>query len=206
MDENYESQLSGQIEAQGVSRRRRRPLSCIICRRRKLKCDRSLPCAQCIKSKTADSCTYSGSRDGPTANTRGSATPPRSRLQTPSNRTAPPAGGLHVFDSRHKAVPNPGPKSGHSNELQELRSRVQSLENALSVQGAIPTPETLGGSGSTNSWSRLAPEDEIVRDMIDEMSEKYVRGRNSRTRIVGRSHWTLSMSFVSELFTPRTED
>lgn len=205
MNEDRGYQLPEQVEVRSQSRRRRRPLSCIVCRRRKLKCDRSLPCSQCIKSNTADSCTYAGSRAGPTSNTRSSGTPPRSRLQTPSNRPNAPAGGLHVFDSRRKAVPNQGPKSGHSNELQELRSRVQNLENALSVQGAIPTPETLGGSGSTNTWPRLAPEDEVIRDMIDVMPEKYARGRNSRTRVVGRSDWTLSMSFVSELLTPPAE-
>ncbi|RJE21593.1 MAPEG family [Aspergillus sclerotialis] len=203
MNEDRGFQPSEQVEAQGQSRRRRRPLSCIVCRRRKLKCDRSLPCAQCIKSKTADSCTYAGPRAGPTSNTRSSGTPPRSRLQTPtpSNRTTAPAGGLYVFDSRHKSLPNQGSKSGHSNELQELRSRVQNLENALSVQGTIPTPETLGGSGSTNIWSRLAPEDEVIRDLIDAMPEKYARGRNSRTRVVGRSDWTLSMSFFRDIQT-----
>ncbi|KAI0199281.1 hypothetical protein F4808DRAFT_218935 [Astrocystis sublimbata] len=38
-------------------RRRRRPaLSCLACRRRKLKCDRATPCARCIEAKV--SCTY----------------------------------------------------------------------------------------------------------------------------------------------------
>lgn len=36
-----------------LSRRRRRPaLSCVECRRRKIKCDRNQPCAHCISAKT----------------------------------------------------------------------------------------------------------------------------------------------------------
>lgn len=37
-------------------RRRRPALSCIECRRRKIKCDRNSPCAHCVAAKT--SCTY----------------------------------------------------------------------------------------------------------------------------------------------------
>lgn len=184
--------LSQHAERSNPSRRRRRPLSCIICRRRKLKCDRSLPCAQCIKSKTAGSCTYAQDERGPTA-----ASPPRSRLQMASNRATPPAGGLYVFDSKHKSTSNRVSKPSDSNELSELRNRVQNLEHALSLPGTIMTPETSGGVGCSNMPPQLTPEDEIVRDNIDARPEMYFRGRNSHTRLVGRCHWTLSMSFVS---------
>jgi hypothetical protein len=44
-------------------RKRPRPVvSCLRCRHKKLKCDRTSPCENCIKASVADTCTYS--RDG----------------------------------------------------------------------------------------------------------------------------------------------
>lgn len=40
-------------------RKRPRPVvSCLRCRDKKLKCDRSLPCENCVKAQIADTCTY----------------------------------------------------------------------------------------------------------------------------------------------------
>lgn len=40
------------------SRRRRKPINCSFCRRRKLKCDRKQPCSSCIRRNMQSSCTY----------------------------------------------------------------------------------------------------------------------------------------------------
>jgi hypothetical protein len=40
-------------------RKRPRPVvSCLRCRHKKLKCDRTAPCENCVKASTADTCTY----------------------------------------------------------------------------------------------------------------------------------------------------
>lgn len=39
-------------------RRRRPPLACIACRRRKVRCDRKLPCQNCVRGRKAASCSY----------------------------------------------------------------------------------------------------------------------------------------------------
>ncbi|KAB8263070.1 hypothetical protein BDV32DRAFT_156607 [Aspergillus pseudonomiae] len=42
-----------------IARRKRRPLSCSLCRRRKLACDREYPsCSRCRKTGNSDSCSY----------------------------------------------------------------------------------------------------------------------------------------------------
>jgi hypothetical protein len=47
------------IGSEADRRRRRRPqLSCILCRRRKVKCNRELPCDQCYKLSKGRSCVY----------------------------------------------------------------------------------------------------------------------------------------------------
>lgn len=42
-----------------TSRKRPRPVvSCLRCRDKKLKCDRTAPCENCVKASTANTCTY----------------------------------------------------------------------------------------------------------------------------------------------------
>lgn len=48
------------MEESAKQRRQRAVLSCNDCRRRKLKCDRGLPCNRCIKGNIAESCAYEG--------------------------------------------------------------------------------------------------------------------------------------------------
>lgn len=48
----------------GPIRKRPRPtLSCIECRRKKLKCDRNRPCDQCLKSAHSGQCVYATRHD-----------------------------------------------------------------------------------------------------------------------------------------------
>lgn len=44
----------------GIRKRRRPAYSCVECRRRKVRCDRTIPCRQC-KAHNAPSCTYTES-------------------------------------------------------------------------------------------------------------------------------------------------
>jgi hypothetical protein len=47
------------IYGSGAIRKNNRPsLVCTNCRRRKVKCDRKLPCTRCVKSKLTDTCSY----------------------------------------------------------------------------------------------------------------------------------------------------
>lgn len=55
-------------------RRRRPPLACIACRRRKVRCDRKLPCQNCVRARRAASCSYvSDDRIEPREGTEGFA-------------------------------------------------------------------------------------------------------------------------------------
>ncbi|KAK4655799.1 hypothetical protein QC762_0053800 [Podospora pseudocomata] len=64
----------------GAVRRRRRPaVSCITCRKRKIRCDRKAPCGNCLKSK-GSSCSY---RDPPLSPPK--ATTPRSATSLPND-------------------------------------------------------------------------------------------------------------------------
>jgi len=81
------------VMASAPLHRRRPALSCVECRRRKIKCDRNSPCAHCVLTETE--CTFRAHRDGPAVTGR------EQQLPTPSPLTSTPA--------TTAPSPNPGP-------------------------------------------------------------------------------------------------
>lgn len=59
-DLNHEQSENGGQDDTGKTKktRRRKPVNCSFCRRRKLKCDRKHPCSNCVKRNIETSCTY----------------------------------------------------------------------------------------------------------------------------------------------------
>ncbi|KAK5065080.1 hypothetical protein LTR84_000916 [Exophiala bonariae] len=84
-------------------RRRRPALSCIDCRRRKIKCDRTEPCAHCVAS--GSQCTYKVYNDPPVA---GVLSGPDS-LQSPSSPSVSLASGPVQSQQLKVTRPVPGP-------------------------------------------------------------------------------------------------
>ncbi|KAJ0416213.1 fungal-specific transcription factor domain-containing protein [Aspergillus carlsbadensis] len=177
-----------------ITRRRRPALSCTVCRRRKLKCDRSLPCGQCVKSKTPDLCVYSAPKSSHKAlgvPTSLSASSPSEHRDAPSDAASLVGNGLYVFDSKNRiAKPR-----GRPDELQELRHRVQTLERALARSEPAQTPESSG----YDSASELRISDPISNKVLNLPDIACFRGKNGRTRFRGRSTWELSFRFLNDV-------
>ncbi|PYH46436.1 putative C6 transcription factor [Aspergillus saccharolyticus JOP 1030-1] len=186
--------------AKSPARRRRPPLSCTICRRRKLKCDRALPCGQCVKSKTPDQCVYVGHQPSKFEARRGDNAPPEG-ARVPTSKPSPAHGGLYVFDSKRQSSANRITKpKARSDELHELRNRVQFLEAALSKTGPIHTPESLGYDAQSEAAVRTAPEAQNLTDNVKELcSRSCFRGKKSRTRYCGRCHSAVTLSFFEDV-------
>ncbi|KAJ5160764.1 uncharacterized protein N7482_007768 [Penicillium canariense] len=172
-----------------IQRRRRPPLSCTECRRRKLKCDRSLPCGQCVRSKTADSCVFFHVCD--------------CLVARQSNRGG--TGGMFVFDSKMgpKASVNRISKRSHPDELHELRHRLRMLEHALAKPGgALQTPEnSIYDSLSEVATSPHSLEGAGVDDRVRFLPDSSFRGKKGKTRYFGRSHYTTTVSFFQDIGT-----
>lgn len=174
---------------QQPQRRRRPPLSCTTCRRRKLKCDRSLPCGQCIRSKAAHECIYTGAQ--PDSNRHMS--PPLSR---PVQRANERKSGMFIFDSKM----GPGSVSSRvskrrPDELTELRQRLKALENSL--KSNLQTPDTSVGDGVSEIDAGSTSENMGVDDRVRFLPDASFRGKKAKTRYFGRSHYTTTISFVS---------
>ncbi|KAI9369157.1 fungal-specific transcription factor domain-containing protein [Aspergillus egyptiacus] len=185
--------------AQQLPPRRRRPaLSCTICRRRKLKCDRSLPCGQCIKSKTPGQCVFTAPKLSQGATSRSlSEAPPNQRHA--SDAASPGATGMYVFDSKNRITQSPG----YRDELQELRNRVRTLEQALAKSGPLQRPESLG----CDSSSARTAQDPISDQVLNLSDRACFRGKNGRTRYRGRSSGELTLTFFrGELRSRETQE
>ncbi|KAJ5622713.1 hypothetical protein N7528_005945 [Penicillium herquei] len=203
-EQDYLSHGEGADQGRVVQRRRRPPLSCTECRRRKLKCDRSLPCGQCVRSKTADSCVFVGPQPGASSDHSQRMSPPVSRMRLPNGSVEDPptgTGSMFVFDSKL------GPKSNSKNrvtkrsqpdELNELRHRLRVLEKALNKSQPVPTPETSIGEGFSEVDTSIT-DSTGVDDRVRYLPDCCFRGKKGKTRYFGRSHYSTTVSFFQDI-------
>lgn len=198
-----------------VQRRRRPPLSCTECRRRKLKCDRSLPCGQCIRSKTADSCVFVGPQPVPHSESSHRMSPPLSRARLPNGQDDQSgSGGLFVFDAKlgpkstSSRVSKSSQKSSNASELEELRNRLRMLENSMGKSSVLQTPEnSISDVYSDMTPSQNSSDAAGVDDRVRFLPDSSFRGKKGKTRYFGRSHYTTTVSFVSIAWIcPQKED
>ncbi|KAE8415395.1 hypothetical protein BDV36DRAFT_285413 [Aspergillus pseudocaelatus] len=196
---NHNEQTSTSPDSILVPRRRRPALSCTVCRRRKLKCDRALPCSQCVKSKTPDLCVYSGPASGQPLETRPIRTV-SDRANMPSNHTSPAHSGLYVFDSRRQSTNRITKPKGRPEEVQELRHRVQVLESALSRAGSIQTPDSSACESVSDYAPRITSDSLLLSEDVKYLPGRACfRGKNGKTRYCGRCHSALSFSFFKDV-------
>ncbi|KAI3124857.1 transcriptional regulator family: Fungal Specific TF [Penicillium roqueforti] len=182
-------------------RRRRPPLSCTVCRKRKLKCDRSLPCGQCVRSKTTAQCVFIGAQPDPTSDQRRMSPPqlPHGGVEDQAGRKS----GMFVFDSKlgPNSTSNRVSKRARSDELHELRSRLRVLENSLGKSSHLQTPETSVCDIFSEVDTANSSENVGVDDRVRFLPDSSFRGKKTKTRYFGRSHYTTTVSFFKDIGT-----
>lgn len=199
-------------------RRRNRPaLSCIQCRTRKIRCDRSEPCASCIKSKIVN-CTYEEARRPKPRLWKLSPAPSTSPFRAVGGQAAEgPVVRLADSFSRDAQPPASTPAG-----LQYASSAasVPSVRTSDSASTSLPSPpgryaeSTTNGSSYTESLVRQIHqlEQEINelrrRDAVPLSSQSSQSTPNShpaptptqpiinKTRYVGASHWMSDAKLV----------
>lgn len=179
-----------QAAAKPEKKRRRPALSCEQCRRRKIRCDRGLPCVNCVKSKITP-CTYAPIHV-PASRTKKAVNPVHDAGADRSSQIfpRPPQGTLLEYTkpppSEH-IRPGPQPSFGSitspsiqgstvgstsdGSTVEALRARVRQLEEQLANDLHI----------SRNTDDRFEPHKE------DESAP--MKGTISKTRFFGQSHW-----------------
>ena len=172
-------------------RKRRRPaLSCVECRRRKIKCDRNKPCGPCLQSQSP-TCTFSN--DSSRKPTQSSSPNLFENPSTQSSRQeySSRSGRSGELSNGHFPTPGPSPAASSnpsgtdpaqpwkSTTVQEnettgtaeaLRRRIRELEGQLSAnknEGHLSSPQP---------------------EPIPHMGSQPIRFNTSKTRYFGPSH------------------
>ncbi|KAL6860643.1 hypothetical protein ACO1O0_004671 [Amphichorda felina] len=168
-------------------KKRRRPaLACEQCRRRKIRCDRNVPCSQCLRSKTA-SCSYAPTHT-PASWTRRSHKKPALAPagQQPPIASAPSVGASSGDGSGPSSVAKDASASASGSvstsvsvpdapdNVDWLVARVHHLEEKLSKVVNLGGPDENDHESPEGTQSSLACP---------------TNGTVSKTRYFGRSHW-----------------
>lgn len=177
-----------------TQRKRRRPaLSCAECRRKKIKCDRSIPCGPCTLSKSV-TCTYSP--EGLSARKNHLAT------TTAKPRSLPPVDGPHdhtTFTGQIQSQlvegcfsPAPYQHFTESGNSPARDSTSSSLSNGQHVVGLVARVQKL------ESMLASASLEEPGSTTLAKLPARDLRGNYSKTRWFGQSHWMQAFAQVSE--------
>ncbi|KAK9314153.1 hypothetical protein V1524DRAFT_365996 [Lipomyces starkeyi] len=133
----------------GSRKRTRIPISCTVCRRKKLKCDKSQPCFNCITRHTSGSCSYAWQ------NTALDSQPDKTTPVQPSLDTIRQSSSVPSYERSAKiplnftldkhisamdALSGPVGDTVHDQEVIELKRRLSRMESVLASMTNDITP------------------------------------------------------------------
>ncbi|KAB5586215.1 fungal-specific transcription factor domain-containing protein [Coniochaeta sp. 2T2.1] len=190
-------------------KRQRVRLSCLECRRRKLSCDRELPCSRCLQSGTPEKCEYEARPGGFTPNRPGIS---QSLLASIDGRLSLPGGpgDSLLFTTRKDAL-------REHDRIRKLELEVAQLKNLLTKQASLdssstvvghspPSPKNhdgLLGQGDASVPSSQQPQDiyaEFKQDVFSDKEElRFYRGREFKTRFYGPTSGSIALKELAGL-------
>ncbi|KAJ5579749.1 uncharacterized protein N7459_005734 [Penicillium hispanicum] len=191
--------MTGSDTSQQNPRKRRRPaLSCEQCRRRKIRCDREMPCGPCTKGHPPMSCEYVN--EGKAAL---DAKLESSRI--PDNASPPHDSAARLFNGAQSS--NDGARIAElERTVQALQGRVKDLEHDLQVEGShgrrlLPHDGTaasrIGGGvddrvadGETRNASGQLGRLDRPQTLIPSLAPR-LKSSGERVKLFGTTHWAL---------------
>ncbi|KAH6678168.1 hypothetical protein B0J14DRAFT_316481 [Halenospora varia] len=206
-------------------RRRRRPtVSCVLCRRRKIRCNRESPCSNCIRSKN-ENCVYPENQAlqsprhhiGRTqAAARGSAVPShqfREPISTISGDGAsstsrestiasyPLSSTVTSLTSASTSPSHPSSTRSEDTDVESIKDKIRRLEEQLSKATArsTPFPATSSSTNIETKTSSLGGEFHIeFESRFFGQVQSIPRSTAHKARLFGQSHWINMAILVSE--------
>lgn len=196
-------------DAQAEKRRRRPPLACIACRRRKVRCDRRMPCQNCVRARRATSCAYVADE-----RVTGIDHPPAQQQQPASAQAAAGVAGSYLSPSSTTHT-----NTGAADDAAALAERVRSLEKQLAA--------VLDASRAASKSPLEPPPPPTARSLLgDECWQIHPDGRSrgglhgsfsrrdkdpteakamlTKSRYMGSSHWIHGMTIVGTILFSRS--
>ncbi|KAH6952686.1 fungal-specific transcription factor domain-containing protein [Fusarium avenaceum] len=169
------------LSAAKTEKKRRRPaLSCEQCRRRKIRCDRSLPCVNCVKSKISP-CTYAPTHV------------PASRARKATNHAVGADSTSHV-PARSAAVDLTRKQSLSDTSARQTSSSIPSStvgsnSGASTVDALAARVKELEQKLAESCYITQPAEGKLWQDEDHQEDEAPMKGTVSKTRFFGQSHW-----------------
>ncbi|EED20220.1 conserved hypothetical protein [Talaromyces stipitatus ATCC 10500] len=198
----------------GAEGRRRRPaVSCILCRRRKIRCNRETPCSNCVRSRSA-TCIYENV-SSPKYNigqSQQSFSSPnhKSRNSIPFDGQSTASGSTFPSDQSSSQIDGPVGQSTDINQLSvrgeesmRLKLRIKELEEQLSKASLKPTskPVETPRLSIETLVSRLGGTYHVHCEKLAGQTETIARGITHKSRLFGQSHWEVNVILmVRDLF------
>ncbi|KAM3066363.1 hypothetical protein ACMFMG_003128 [Clarireedia jacksonii] len=179
-------------------RKRRRPaLSCVQCRRRKIKCDRNMPCGQCTSSKTS-ACLYASdpppTSKKPRSDGQFPATPSSIGQESPVNTSSV----AHAVDNNDATA---RPIWGERQPLVEEATPIRGQPATYSQypdRSDQPTVQAL--LERVHKLERmLSQSDHVNPSLLPLVKTPGLRGAISKTRYFGLSHWVNSFEQFKQI-------
>lgn len=185
------------------------PRSCVMCRRRKIKCNRENPCSNCLRSRTA-TCIYDNVpspkyRISQSRQTAGNATyrssvslpndleSPRSGLTFPSDQTSSQIDGLVGLstDATHTRQQH----LARDDESVRLKLRIRELEEQLSNTALTPGryPWVSPRLNIETTASHIGGTYHVHCEKLPGQNESIARGITHKSRLFGQSHWEVNV-------------
>ncbi|KAJ5246842.1 hypothetical protein N7468_001825 [Penicillium chermesinum] len=170
-------------------RRRRPPLSCVECRRRKLKCNRVHPCSNCVHLKKGEQCFFTGPQP-PKASSESINHKPAPALRQ-RHPTAPEDTGsepYHMFVLDAKTGPRYSSFQKEGGECVYPR-----FDAGIAREDALQTPKSLGSDNMPGI--QVSAQHDCIDDRVRNLPDCAFRGINGRTRYFGRSNHSITLSY-----------
>ncbi|GAT20918.1 C6 transcription factor [Aspergillus luchuensis] len=183
------------------TRRHRKVLSCTSCRDRKVKCDRSKPCAQCVRANAQDACFYSSTTSSPSQSSPGLTPRSAKRSLIVREEDAQTANAVRQLSA--------GPSLGTPPSTVTAGSTCN-VDGDAAARRSIFRSSPLSAVGSTRGIT--APRCFDVQPQHDRgqassasgdtfsqyLSPLSFRGKQQRTRFFGRSHWATTLGMFPD--------
>ncbi|KAI3326757.1 hypothetical protein HD806DRAFT_520493 [Xylariaceae sp. AK1471] len=158
-----------------IQKRNRPPVSCLLCRTRKVKCDRQQPCERCIKSGEASFCEYA-----PRAARKPRGSEPRGQ---PEARTKPEAVSRPVLQVR----------------LQKLEEMVNGLVNTTAFpEQSLNTPSSSDNRTEADTRSDLNSPPSLTSLSAPSIS-MHASTRTGEGNYVGGTHWACILESIHDI-------
>lgn len=169
----------------GPIKRRRPALSCVECRRRKVKCDRQKPCGPCTRMKSS-TCTYRPNT------TRSTSRPTKSPSETSAGQTlldhapaqtAEQSNGFDLPVDRY-SVPDALRLHGHEEQSLHIRTSLGGTDSASTITSLVEKVRELetrlNNKDSSTSWGTGSPKQHTPSERP---------GQFAKFKFYGESHW-----------------